>query len=97
MDLELLLVAPDIPQLERAAGRERDLRLFAVHAMSDHLSERDKAGHFPALCHLQGTFPAPDRPGRRLLPPGFFIIAEFTGNALLIQQSASTVSKDTVV
>jgi hypothetical protein len=84
--LGLLLVAPDIPQLERASGRERDLRLFAVRAASYDLSERDKAGHLPVFCHLDRPFPAPDRPGRRLLPAGFFFITEFADTALLIQQ-----------
>jgi len=94
VDLGLLLVTPDIPQLERASGRGRDLRLFAVHAVSYDLSERNKAGHLPVFCHLDRPFPAPDRPGRRLLPAGFFVMTEFAYTALLIQQPAFLISKD---
>jgi hypothetical protein len=86
VDLDLLLVAPDIPQLERASGRGSDLRLFAIHAVSDDLFERNKTGHLPVLCHLDGPFPAPDCPRRRLLSPGFFFMAKFADTALLIQQ-----------
>jgi hypothetical protein len=85
VDLFLLLFTPDITQLERAARGGSDLRLFAVHTVSDDLRKGNKTGHLPALCHLDGALPAPDCSRRRTLSSGFCIIAELADSTKFIQ------------
>jgi len=80
--LNLLLFTPDIAQLESAARRGRDLRLFAIHTVRYLFTpERNKTGHLPVPGHLDGTFPAPDRSRRRRLSPGFCFIAILADSA----------------
>ena len=81
MYLDLLLLTPDIPELERAPRRGRDPGLFADHTVPDHLLEGNKTGHLPVFGHLDGALPAPDSSRRRFLPSWFCIIAIPAGPA----------------
>ena len=72
MDFYFLLFAPDIAKLERPPGRGRDLRLFAVHAVSDDLLQGDKAGHGLFAIWME-RFPHQTVPGEGFCPPGFVV------------------------
>jgi hypothetical protein len=89
MDLGLLLIAPDIAQLQRASRRGRDLRPLAAHTVFDDLLKGNKTGHLPVPGHLYGTLSAPDSTRRRFLPSWLRIITGLAGPAKFIQPPLS--------